>query len=99
MTENYMQDANVKKYFDRWINTPTPLGHPSDTRRFYQFVKACVDYAGHPNLSRKLSIHSLKLSLYDALHDKYPETAYENLVNEIVILFEHLIDYEDTVYP
>jgi len=99
MTENYMQDDNVKKYFNQWINSPTPLGHPFDTRRFYQFVKACVDYAGRPNLRRKLSIDILKLSLYDALHDKYSEKAYENLGDEIVILFEHIIDYEDTVYP
>ncbi len=100
MAENYMADETVKKYYRRWINSPTLLGHPSDTRNFYQFVKACVQFAEHKDVRRKLSIDLLKAHLYDDLHDKYSEEAYDLIRNEIIVLFENILGYEDaTLIP
>lgn len=99
MAENYMQDQNVRGYYDRWIHRETLIDHASDRERFYKFVKACVDYAGHKNLRRKLDTSILRLSLYDDLHSRYSEKAYDDITHEIVVLFEEVRDYEDTPFP
>ena len=101
--ENYMMDKNVKRYYEVWARSPTI--HPFDMRNFYKFVKACVNHVGSGDLGRKLSIDILKLSLYDSFHEKYndrkkyTEEAYDEFVHKIVVLFEHLRDYEDAKLP
>ena len=106
MAENYMKDATVRGYYDRWIKTslpdpgtPTPLGHPTDYYMFYAFVKACVQWAGHKDLRRRLDTSILRLHLYDDLHGRYTEEGYDLITSDIIILFENLVDYEATGYP
>ena len=96
MTENYMQDQNVRQYYDRWINSPTPLGHPSDKRNFYRFVKACVAFFDHRDTSRNVRRELLEAHLYDDLHERQN---YEYLRNEILVTLDTLLDYEDTSFP
>ena len=99
MAEHYMKDDNVRKYYDKWITSPTLLDHPADRERFYKFVKASVDYAGHQNVRRNLDPSILRLHLYDDLHDRYSEEFYDDITHQIIDLFEHLLDYEDTAFP
>ena len=99
MAENYMGDKNVRNYYDKWISGPTLLDHPMDRERFYKFVKACVGYAGHGNLRRKLSTSILSSHLFDDLHSKYSEKDYDEIKHKIIALFEELLDYEDTAFP
>lgn len=99
MAEHYINDETVRKYYDMWISGPTLLDHPSDRERFYKFVKAGVSYAGHENVGRKLDTSILRLHLYDDLHDRCSEEYYDEITHEIIALFEHLLDYEDTAFP
>ncbi len=98
MAEHYMDDEVVKKYYTAWINSPTLLDHPMDTERFFRFVKACVAYAGHGNLLGKLDTSILRLHLED-LHSKYSEEAYDDITHRIIVLFESILEYEDTDLP
>ncbi|MBA7574134.1 hypothetical protein ES708_15936 [subsurface metagenome] len=102
MAENYMKDEKVRRYYDFWIKSalpdpgsPNPLGHPSDRRNFYAFVKACIQFAEHKDVRRKLSIDLLEAHLYDDLHGRYTEKGYDLIKHEIIALFENLLDYED----
>ena len=106
MAENYMKDKTVRIYYDRWIETslpdpgtPTPLGHPTDYYMFYAFVKACVQWAEHEDLRRKLDTSILRLHLYDDLHHRYTEEGYVLIRDKIIVLFEQLVDYEATGPP
>ena len=91
-----MKDQDVKEHYDKWINGPTLLEHILDRARFYRFVKACVKYAGCQNIRKKIGTQILKASLYDDLHGKYSQKDYENTRDEIVELFERLLEYEET---
>ena len=95
--KNYMDDETVRKYYQTWALSPTT--HPMDMEKFYKFVKACVRFAGHEDLGRKLDISYLRLHLYDSFHDKYNEEYYDEFTHKIVVLFEHLRDYENTTLP
>jgi hypothetical protein len=95
--KNYMDDETVRKYYQTWALSPTT--HPMDMEKFYKFVKACVRFAGHEDLGRKLDITYLRAHLYDSFHDKYTEEYYDKFTHKIVVLFEHLRDYEDTTLP
>ena len=97
MAENYMADPNVRKYYDRWKTSPT--SHPLDMRNFYKFVKACVQFAGHEDVRKKLDTSILRLHLYDAFHEQYSEENYDKFTHKIIVLFETLLDYEDTTFP
>ena len=99
MAKYYMDDENVRKYYDRWISSPTLLEHPTDKESFYKFVKACIGYAGHGNVVRKLDTSILRLHLYDDLHDRYSEEYYDEITHKIIVLFERLLNYEDTAFP
>jgi len=88
---NYMNDATVRQYYDRWELDPTLLGR--NRFDFYKFVKACF------NVDTKLDIEYLKASLYDSFHEKYDEKTYDEFVGEVVILFEHLRDFQNTSLP
>ena len=99
MAKHYMDDDNVRKYYDMWISSPTLLDHPMDEKRFYKFVKACIDYAGHENVARKLDTSILRLHLYDDLHDRCSKEYYDEITHKIIVLFEHLPNYEDTAFP
>ena len=96
--KNYMQDQDVRDYYDKWINSPTLLDHPMDKERFYQFVKACISHVGKGELLKKLGIDILKTYLCDDLkilrEGNYAK--YEDTVGEIVSLFQTLLEYEDS---
>jgi len=97
--KNYMQDQDVRGYYDRWRKSPTLLDHPNDIEKFYKFVKKCVSFAGHKDTRKKLDTSILRLHLYDDLHGKYSEDYYDKITHEIIVLFEHLLEYEDTTLP
>lgn len=95
--KNYMNDVTIRKYYQRWALSPTI--HAADMENFYKFVKACVRFVGHGDLGRKLDISHLRAHLYDSFHDKYTREDYDEFTHKIVVLFEHLRDYEDTTLP
>ncbi len=101
MAENYMQDSEVSKYYDKWIHGPTLFDHPLDTERFYKFVKACTNYVGKGNTFKKLDIDILKAHLYDSFAELREKNyaAYDETVFKIVSLFQTLLEYEDTNLP
>ena len=65
MMENYMLDPVVRQYYDRWMESPTCFGYPYDAQRFYQFVKACVDWAEKNGFGKNLDIDFFKDVLID----------------------------------
>jgi hypothetical protein len=95
--ENFMKDPNVRRYYESWVHREVPLGtNLLDREYFYRFVKACVKYAGRGKLRRKLNTDLLKLSLYDDWHERYPEDVYDEMKFQAAVLFEELLEYEDT---
>jgi hypothetical protein len=88
---NYMKDATVKEYYERWALLPKLLGQEKEY--FYQFVKACL------KMDRKLDIDYLKGALYDSFHEQYDEKYYDEFVYEVVVLFEHLRNFSNTTLP
>jgi hypothetical protein len=103
---NYMKDSDVKRLFLTWIQSPDPmlLKHTADRCRFFQFVKGCFSFVGrHPygskidlSIFNKYLINALsepRLSLYG---DRYTDEVNENIRHEAVVLFERIIEYEDT---
>ena len=99
MAENYMNDQNVRDYYDRWIHSPTLLDHVMDRERFYMFVKACVNYVGHPDVAKKINLEFLRDQLFDDFCDGRTDKAYEGIKHKIISLFEILIEYENTPSP
>ena len=97
VTNNYMRDETVRKYYEAWALSPTT--HPADMEKFYKFVKACIRFVGQGDLGKKLDISYLRLHLYDSFHDKYTQEYYDEFTHKIVSLFEHLRDYENTTLP
>ena len=99
--KNYMQDQDVRSYYDRWVKSPTLFDHRRDRERFFKFVKACINYVGKGNTFKKLDIDTLKLHLDDDLAKLRRENyeAYDNTKHEIVSLFQTLLEYEDTELP
>lgn len=95
--ENYMADKNVKTYYEVWARSP--YKHPLDMERFYKFVKVCVNCVGRGHLGRKLDVSYLEASLYDSFRGNHNEESWDKFRHEIVVLFEHLRDYEDTELP
>jgi len=97
MADNYMQDSTVYNYYRHWIACfPNLLGHSLDRESFYRFVKACIQYTEGKNIIRELDTSILRDHLYDDLRDKCSADGYEDITSEIIILFERLIQYENT---
>ena len=95
---DYMQDSEISKFYKEWRHGATSFDHILDRERFYRFVKSCVRHVGKGDLRRELDIDILKAYLYDDLaelrQNNYP--AYEKEVHKIIVLFETLLEYEDT---
>jgi hypothetical protein len=70
---------------------PSLLG--KDKEYFYRFVKACLE------TDRQASVEYLKLALYDSFHDKDDEKYYDEFQYEVIALFEHLRDFNNTTLP
>lgn len=100
-TQVFMKDKTVSKYYTNWIDRPTALSkHVLDEQRFYKFVKACVEFAKHNDLDKKLDMGYLRLSLYNSLQNKQINDEYrDEITHEIVAKFELLRDYEATAFP
>jgi hypothetical protein len=96
--KNYMQDKEVYKLFNLWIHSPDPmlLNNSLDRQSFFRFVKACFDFAGHHPYSNKIDVGLFSASFVDALTGKHNKEFIEELRHKSVILFETIIEYEDT---
>jgi hypothetical protein len=105
MTKNFMQDEGVYSLFKIWIQSPDPmlLKHPADRQMFFKFIKACfASIGGHP-YGKKIDLDIFNKYLIEALKehcseegDKFTEEVNENIRHEAVVLFERIIEYEDT---
>jgi hypothetical protein len=85
----------IEKYYRRWINGAALLEHILDRERFYSFVKACIRYS-------RQDIHAgwLRYLLERDLPKRYNNKQYcDEIIQEIVILFEHLLDFNKTYFP
>jgi len=101
MSKNYMEDQNVRAYYDVWIHGPTLFEHSFDREQFYKFVKACINYVGRGKVFEKLDRDILRLKLYDDFKKLREENyeAYENIKHKIIVEFETLLEYEDAAFP
>ena len=88
---DYMKDATVREYYHRWELNPTISGQ--NRLDFYKFVKACF------KVDTRLDIDYLKPALYDSFHEQYDEKRYDEFIHRVVILFEHLRDFQNTSLP
>ena len=91
----YRMPKLVEKYYSVWINGPALLGHPLDNGRFYKFVKACLRY------SRK-RVHEewLRYFLERDLKERYTNEQYrDELISELMILFQHILDFNRVSFP
>ena len=85
----------IKKYYNRWINSPTLFG-PSDVDCFYRFVKACIRYGRIRRYGQWLRNFMEKY-----LPKKYKNREYiEKKIRQAVSLFDHFMFYHyDTTFP
>ena len=88
---NYMKDKKVIGYYEMWAEYP--LLHDRYKDYFYKFVKACLEVDKRP------SSEYLKLALYDSFSAKYDEKRYDEFVGDVIVLFEHLINFYNTTLP
>ena len=88
----YKMSPVIKKYYEHWIRSPKLLG-PSDTEKFYAFVKSVLRY------SKKRRNGSWFRYF---LERDLPKTGlgYEERIPELVALFDHLVDFHhSTKFP
>lgn len=85
----------IKKYYKRWINSPTLFG-PSDVVCFYRFVKACIRYC-----RIRRDGQWLRSYLEKDLPKKYANREYvEENIRQAVSLFDHFMWYHYyTTFP
>ena len=95
MDSEYRMPKLIEKYYRMWANGPTLLEHPSDRDRFYGFVKACIRYS-----RRRLHGAWLRYFLERDFQKRGPDTEQiDQLISEVVILFEHILDFNKAEFP
>ena len=97
-TKYYMHEL-IEKYYKRWINSPTLIGHINDRERFYQFVKACVRYSKHWNAKQDIHTSWLRHFLEEDLRERYNEQYLDEIIHKIVSIFEHILEFSETSFP
>jgi hypothetical protein len=101
MTDNYMTDPTVLKYYEQWAKLPTLFTrHYLDDRRFYRFVKACIEYGRSTGeeLMKVLTTNYLREKLRDSMHAQLEinEFVYLTEIDKIILRFEDIVWYEAT---
>jgi hypothetical protein len=87
--KKYKMSPHLKKYYDRWITSNTPLG-VSDIDKFYDFIKVCVKRGGkkHWNGAR------LRYFLEQDFPQRFPKDYADQLIIKAVSIFDHILYYE-----
>ena len=99
MKTNYYMHELIKKYYTRWINGPTLMEHVLDRERFYRFVKACIRYSRHWKAREDIHGSWLRYFLERDLSRRYSEQYLDEIIHEIVVLFEHILEFNKTSFP
>ena len=95
MEAKYRMPKLIEKYYLVWVNGPTLLEHPLDRDRFFRFVKACIRYS-----RQELHEGWLRYFLERDLQKRYTNEQYrEQLISEVVILFQHILDFNKVGFP
>ena len=95
MVAKYRMPKLIEKYYLVWINGPTLLEHPLCRDRFLRFVKACIRYS-----RQELHEGWLRYFLERDLPKRYTNAQYrEELITELVILFQHILDFNKVSFP
>ena len=92
--KNYYMPELIEKYYKGWINGPTLLEDRLDRDRLYRFVKACIRYS-----RRHIDTGWLRHFLKRDLAKRYSEQYRDEIIMEILILFEHIINFNKTSFP
>jgi hypothetical protein len=85
---DYMKAKKPRRYYEIWADNP--LFTQQYKEYFYKFVKACIE------VDKKPDTEYLKLALYDSFHEQYDKKQYNEFTDEVIILFEHLINFSNT---
>lgn len=84
----------MRRYYERWLNTPTLLENPHDEDKFYQFVKACIRY-GHKSRSGSWLRGFLEKDIKGLFHEDHAQY----LISKAVSIFDHIVEYENVAFP
>ena len=91
---NHKMPELIEKYYKGWIKWPTLLQAHPDRERFYRFVKACIRYS-----RRNIDTGWLRYFLERDLAKRYSEQYRDEIIAEILILFERILDFNKTSFP
>lgn len=83
----------MKKYYNRWINTPTLLGNPHDEDKYFQFIKACIKYG------RMRRSGSWLRGFLEKDINRFCGEYKQNLISRAVSIFDCIVEYENIEFP